>query len=94
MSVSSLTPAEMSELADLVADRVAERLRRSPMLITKEELSERTTLSLSSIERRVKDGSLPAVQMGRRVLFSPEAVVIALTRGDRTGDQTTTGAER
>jgi excisionase family DNA binding protein len=93
MNGTTMTPAELLELADLVADRLADRLRRSPLLITKEELSERTTLSLSTIERRVKDGTLPAVKTGHRVLISPDAVIESLTRSEPASVKTTTGAE-
>ncbi|GAA5510587.1 excisionase family DNA-binding protein [Novipirellula caenicola] len=83
MSEATLSPADLSALADLVANRLADKLRSAPLLITKDELAKRTTLSLSSIERRVNDGTLPAVRVGRRVLFSPDAVVQALSTNER-----------
>jgi excisionase family DNA binding protein len=78
----SITPSDLEALADRVAAIVAAKLAAAPLFIDKFELAKRTTLSVSTIERRVKDGTLPAVKSGRRLMFSPDAVVAALSRND------------
>lgn len=74
---------ELDQLAERVANIVAAKLSAAPLFIDKFELSKRTPLSVSTIERRVKDGSLPAVKIGRRLMFSPDAVVTALTTNEK-----------
>jgi excisionase family DNA binding protein len=78
----TITQNELEQLAERVASIVAAKLSAAPLFIDKFELAKRTTLSVSTIERRVKDGSLPAVKTGRRLMFSPDAVVAALTKND------------
>lgn len=78
----TLTPAELEQLAERVACIVAAKLADSPLLIDKHELAKRTTLSVATIERRVKDRTLPAVKVGRRVMFAPDAVLTALATNE------------
>lgn len=83
----NLTQNELEQFAERVASIVAAKLKArtvapAPLLIDKHELAKRTTLSVSTIERRVKDGTLPAVRSGRRLMFSPDAVLAALVRND------------
>lgn len=87
-----LTPAELEQLADRVACIVASKLADAPLLIDKHELAKRTTLSVSTIERRVKDGQLPAVKVGRRVLFAPDAVLAALAANEEAPARKPAGA--
>ena len=79
----NLSPDDLEQLAQRVAEIVADRLRSAPLLIDKFELAKRTTLSVSSIERRVKAGQLPAVKSGRRVMFAPDEVLAALCRNEQ-----------
>lgn len=75
-----LAPAELNELAEKVADIVAQRMAAQPMLITKVQLAKRLSLSLATIDRLVARGEIPAVRVGARVLFSPAAVLTALEK--------------
>ncbi len=79
----SLTPTELEEIAQRVAEIVSTKLAAAPLLIDKHELAKRTTLSVSTIERRVKAGTLPAVKSGRRVMFAPDVVLAALCENEQ-----------
>jgi len=79
-----LTPAELDRIAERVADLVAARLADQPVLVDKRTLSRRTGLSEKSIERRVSDGTLPIVRVGRRVLFDLGCVLAALSERAQT----------
>jgi excisionase family DNA binding protein len=78
----SITQTELEQLAERVACMIAAKMAAAPLFIDKFELAKRTTLSVSTIERRVKDGTLPAVRAGRRLMFSPDAVVTALSKNE------------
>ena len=73
-----LAPAELNELAEKIADIVAQRMAAQPTLITKVQLAKRLSLSLATIDRLVARGEIPAVRVGARVLFSPTAVLKSL----------------
>ena len=79
-----MTSTELERLAQRVAEIVATKLVTAPMLINKQQLSDRTTLSLSTIERLVKSGKIPAIKTDRRVMFAPDAVLAALSRNEET----------
>lgn len=74
------TPAEFEKFADDLALRIADRLAQRPRLVDRYELSRQTGLSVPTIDRRKKDGSIPFMKIGNRVLFDPSAVVAALSR--------------
>lgn len=78
-----MSPSELDKLAEKVADLVCERLANPALLITKTDLMKRTSLSRATIDRAVARGEIPFVKRGRRILFSPEAVVAALTGNDQ-----------
>ena len=50
----------------------------SPKMVSKSEFCELTTLSLSTLDRRIKDGIIPVTRVGRRVLINYDAAVGAL----------------
>jgi len=80
-----MTPAEMAELAAFLvprlADEVAEKLSKQPRLVDRHKLADLIGLSVPTIDRRVRDGSIPVIRSGKRVLFDPTAVVAALSKG-------------
>jgi excisionase family DNA binding protein len=89
-----LDPGELDALADDLTRRLvplllaAIREQLGPAgddggLVGIAELAGRIGLSAGSIRARVKDGSLPCVRIGRRVLFDAAAVLATLR--DQTG---------
>jgi excisionase family DNA binding protein len=51
-------------------------------LWTKAEVADFPRLSTRTIDRRVRDGSLPAIKLGGSIRFSPSAVIEATTADD------------
>ena len=50
----------------------------APRLVDRVALSQQIGLSVPTIDRRRKDGSIPSITVGGRVLFDPSAVIAAL----------------
>lgn len=75
-----MSPLEIDTLAQKVASLVCDRLANQPVLITKAELVKRTSLSRATIDRGVASGEIPFIRRGRRILFSLDAVVAALSK--------------
>lgn len=73
-----LTPVDMEVLADMVADRVADRLANRRRLLTRYELSEVIGVSVPKLDTMLRDGELPVIRVGRKVLFDPHAVIAHL----------------
>ena len=72
---STLTPADL----DRLADRIGERLANQPRLVDRVTLARRFGISVPTIERYTRAGTIPCVRLGRRVLYAPDAVLQALT---------------
>ena len=78
------------ELVDRIAERLAAKLREGlplhgstpeptgPELVDAETLSDRISVSRSTIDRMTRAGRIPSVKIGRRRLFNPTDVVEAL----------------
>lgn len=75
-----LSPVDMEVLADLVADRVADRLANRRRLLTRNELSEVIGVSVPKLDTMLRDGELPVIRVGRKVLFDPHAVIEHLAK--------------
>lgn len=80
-----LTPADLERLAEMLADAVADRLARRPLLVGREDLAPMISLSVPTIERRTQTGEIPSIKSGRRVLYNPQAVVAAMSRNEKGG---------
>ena len=48
--------------------------------VTKKQLLEIFPVSLSTIDRMLKDGTIPCLQFGNRTVFDPSEVAAALKR--------------
>lgn len=72
-----LSPQDLSSWADLVADRVADKLAKRPMLVDRVELAQLLGVSIPTVERLSAAGKIPLVRLGRRVLYDPVAVIEA-----------------
>lgn len=77
MNAVTLDPAQLATLADLVAERLAERMQpkvESPR-IDREELAEMLHCSLRTIDRRVTAGEIPRPDsIGRQVSWSRDEI--------------------
>ena len=74
----TLSPADIDRLAESIAQRLASR----PRLVDRVEIAQMLGLSVPTIERYTRSGTLPCVRVGRRVLYAPESVIESLTVGD------------
>ncbi len=57
---------------DIRDTRQSEKVNDCPQFLTVAELMLKTTLSRPTICRRIKEGSIPAIKVGRRVLIAAE----------------------
>ena len=82
-----LSPVDMEVLADMVADRVADRLSNRRRLLTRNELSEVIGVSVPKLDTMLRDGELPVIRVGRKVLFDPHAVIRQLAERSTSAEQ-------
>lgn len=75
----SLTPAVLEDLSEEIADRVFKRMSKQPALVDRYGLSDVIPISVPTIERLQRDGRIPVVRIGRRVLYDVQAVLAALS---------------
>jgi excisionase family DNA binding protein len=52
-----------------------------PIMITSEELASRLRISKATVRRWAREDRLPSVRIGRRLLFHPRTVELALGEG-------------
>lgn len=76
-----MTPAELELFADRLANAVADRLANRPRLVDRVALAKQTGLSVPTLDRLRKAGTVPCIVSGSRVLFDINAVVAALSEG-------------
>ncbi|EMI17377.1 Excisionase/Xis, DNA-binding domain protein [Rhodopirellula maiorica SM1] len=65
----------MELLADMVANRVADRLANQRRLLTRPELAEVINVSIPKLDTMIRDDEIPVIRVGRKVLFDPHAVI-------------------
>lgn len=78
-----LSPADLESIADRVAAKLASKLAPQPNRnkepaaqewIGRTEFARRSGLSTATLDRRIRDGSLPTQKVGRRVLIRADAL--------------------
>lgn len=69
------SPLELETIADAVAQRVAAQLSNQRRLLTRHELAPIINVSLPKLETMLRNGELPVIRVGRKVLFDPHAVI-------------------
>lgn len=74
-----LTPAVLEDLSEEIASRLYARLSTQPVLVDRYGLTDRIPISVPTIERLQRDGRIPVVRIGRRVLYDVNAVLAALS---------------
>jgi excisionase family DNA binding protein len=77
--LTELTPAQLKELADAIANRLADESRP----LDYQSLSKWLGVSVPKLEQMKRSGQIPFIQAGRRVLFDRLAVVKALSQVTR-----------
>ncbi|QDS88740.1 Helix-turn-helix domain protein [Rosistilla ulvae] len=75
MANSPLTPGQLEQLADMIAERVV----KQPRCLGKAELAQKLGVSTSTVERLMAEKKIPVIRAARRVLFDIEAVLAALS---------------
>lgn len=78
--MTELSPAQLATLADAVASRLAERLQNQSSLLDYAALAKWLGVSIPHVERLKRQGKIPYVEIGRRVLFDRAAVLAALSQ--------------
>ena len=78
--MSVLSPVELETLADAVAERVADRMANRRRLLTRQELARVINISVPKLDTMLRDGELPVIRVGRKVLFDPHAVIQHLAK--------------
>lgn len=91
MSSNTMSPADMRQLAKMVADELFEQMAGSPRLVDGLELAEICGVSLATIERAKAAGEIPYVQFGARIKYSPADVIAARAKNAQrpTADEQT-----
>ena len=75
---TTLTPAELSELAKAIADAVADRLSSRPRLTDRHGLAEQLGVSVPTVDRLRAAGRIRPVMVGSRPMFDTDDVVAQL----------------
>jgi excisionase family DNA binding protein len=76
----SFTEAELARLADLLAERVAARVARTPWLSAR-EAAQHLRCPVSRIRKLTMTGELPAHHDGRRALYRRDELDAYIERG-------------
>ncbi|MDM4018148.1 excisionase family DNA-binding protein [Roseiconus lacunae] len=92
-SFAGLTPLELESLANAIADRVADRLAKRRRLLTRHELSHVINVSVPKIDTMLRDNELPAIRVGRKVLFDPYVVIHHLSLATKEVERATHSKE-
>ncbi len=71
----SISPADLKRLGVVIADHLASQ----PILVDSAGLAPLLSVSVETVKRYKQKGVIPHVRLGSRVLYQPEAVVLALT---------------
>ena len=80
-----MPPLELEQLADAIADRVADRISNRRRLLTRHEMATVINISVPKLDTMLRDGELPAIRVGRKVLFDPHAVIHHLASTTKNG---------
>lgn len=74
-----MTPNEVNELIDRVADAFVAKLSAAERLLDRTQLAEKLAVSIQTVERMAKTKRIPSVKLGRLVRFNYTDVLQALT---------------
>lgn len=78
-----LTPLELEQFADAVAEKVANRLTNRRRLLTRPELADVINVSVAKLDTMLRDDELPVIRVGRKVLFDPHSVIQHLAKNSQ-----------
>ncbi len=82
----SISPADFEALTTAIAEAVAARLANTPRLVDRNALARLIGVSVPTIERLQREGKIPIVRAGARVLYDTNAVIAALSKNEKGGD--------
>lgn len=82
----SISPADFEALTSAIAEAVAVRLANTPRLVDRNVLARLIGVSVPTIERLQREGKIPIVRAGARVLYDPNAIIAALSKNEKGGD--------
>jgi excisionase family DNA binding protein len=60
-----LSDYELQRIAELLADSLAKRIEPNEQMLDVHEAARLLGLSVSTLERRTRDGSIPSIKIGR-----------------------------
>ncbi|MEX1027541.1 MAG: helix-turn-helix domain-containing protein [Candidatus Paceibacterota bacterium] len=91
MHPTSISPADLRELAKMVAGEVVERMAGRPRLVDGLELAEICGVSLATIERAKAAGEIPFIRFGSRIKYDVDSVIAARAKNAQrpTADEQT-----
>ena len=69
----SITPAELTELADAIAEAVANRLANRPRLLDRHGFALAIGVSVPTVDRGRRDGTFEAIMVGSKPMFDIDA---------------------
>lgn len=72
-----ISDGAIDRIADIVADKVAQRIRK-PAFLGRHDLAKELGISVQTVDRLRSEGRLPAVKLNGRVLFDLADCVEAL----------------
>lgn len=77
---TELSPSQLEELATEIASKLADRMESQSALLDYSALAEWLGVSIPSVERLKKEGRIPFISVGRRIVFDRAAVTAALSK--------------
>lgn|GEM_PF-1218816 len=85
-TTDDLLDALIDRMADTFAQRVLDRLPAAKpantVLVDSPEMAKRLGISQPTLDRLRAAGTVPCIRIGRRVQYSPDAVIAALQAAD------------
>lgn len=77
----TMTPAELTELADRIAETIAQKLLQRPRLLDRHEMALMANVSVATLDRRTRCGEWPSIKDGSRRLYDPADVIRVMKGG-------------
>lgn len=87
----NLSPAEFDLLVERISTSVANKVAASPRLVDRYALAEILGVSVPTIERLQREGTIVPFRIGRRCVYDPDGVMAALyaRKGTAPGNSST-----
>ncbi len=79
-AIEDLTPSQLEQLAEIVAERLFERLRTNRRLLNRNELAEVLGVSVPTIDRLLREDDFPVIMIKSVRRFDPIEVIRHLAK--------------